>query len=148
MSAQRTSPIGLARYAREYFDSAKVLDEHFRQRKGNETVASMPAMFLMAHSIELALKSYLLWSGYSGQRLRSLGHNLEECWNQALEEGVGIHVALSDIDLGILRLIGKLHSSTELRYIETGFKTFPMFRPLELLTEKILNPICPLVGYK
>jgi hypothetical protein len=146
--AERTTPIGLARYAREYFDSAIAVDEHLGQRQGYEFVAPMPAMFLIAHSIELALKSYLLWSGCSLRRLRSLGHNLEECWKKALEQGVDKHVTLSDVDLEILKLIGELHSSTELRYIETGFKTFPMFGPLEDLAEKILHPICPLVGYK
>lgn len=144
----RTSAIGLARYAREYFDAAIAADDVIGNRKGYEIHAPPPVMFLVAHSIELALKAYLRHQGFSVNDLRRQGHCLSECWRLATERGVEDHVQLTREDLGILALISDLHASTQLRYIQTGFKEFPVFGPLEELAQKLLDAICPLVGYR
>jgi hypothetical protein len=144
----RTSAIGLARYAREYFDAAIAADDVIGKRKGYELVAPAPVMFLIAHATELALKAYLRWKGVDLEGLKKVGHNLEACWAVACKHGVIEHVSLSDEELGILRLISDLHSSTELRYIQTGYKEFPVFGPLQAMSTKVLNTICPLVGFK
>jgi hypothetical protein len=148
-NSNRTSPIGLARYAREYFDAAIAADDVLGMRPGYEIVAPPPVMFLVAHSIELALKSYLLHKGASIDELKNkLSHKLTACWNAAKEQDIENYLNLSSDELKTLKLIGDLHSSTELRYIQTGFKDFPVFGPLQQLASKILNTICPLVGYK
>jgi hypothetical protein len=144
----RTSEIGLARYAREYYDAAIAADNVIGHRKGYEIVAPAPVMFLIAHAIELALKAYLRWKGVDLGGLKKVRHNLEACWAAACEHGVTEHVSLTDEELGILRLISDLHSSTELRYIQTGYKQFPVFGPLQQMSAKVLNTICPLVGFK
>jgi len=145
---ERTTAIGLARYAREYFDAAIAADDVIGRRKGYEIVAPPPVLFLVAHSIELALKSYLKHSGMTLREIRGISHNLLDCWREAVEKGVEEYVTLNEEDLGVLGLISDLHVSTELRYIQTGFKKFPVFGPLQVVTEKILNGICPLVGYR
>jgi hypothetical protein len=144
----RTSAIGLARYARDYYDAALAADDVLGKRKGYEIVAPAPVMFLVAHSIELALKSFLRFRGFTIDDLKKLSHRLDECWRVAKENGIEEHVTLTEDDLGVLSLISDLHASTELRYIQTGFKTFPVFGPLQVLTDKLLNCICPLVGYR
>ena len=55
----RTTAVGMARYAREYFDAAKAADDVIGKRPGYERFAPAPVMFLVAHSIELVLKAYL-----------------------------------------------------------------------------------------
>ena len=145
---ERTTAIGLARYAREYYDAALAADDVIGHRAGYEVAAPPPVMFLVAHSIELALKAYLKHTGMSLDKIIKLGHNLVKCWNKAKERGVGELVELTEEDLGVLGLINDLHVSTELRYIQTGFKQFPVFGPLQVVTEKILDGICPTVGYK
>ena len=144
----RTSPIGLARYAREYFDSALAADDVVGKRKGYEIVAPAPVMFLVAHSVELALKSYLRYRGATLAEIKGLSHNLLDCWQEAVEKGIEEVVNLSEDDLHVLGLISDLHASTELRYIQTGFKHFPVFGPLETMARKILDAVCPLVGYR
>lgn len=144
----RTSAIGLARYAREYYDAAIAADNVIGHRKGYEIVAPTPVMFLIAHATELALKAYLRWKGVDLEGLKRVGHNLEACWAAAREHGVTEHITLSDEELGILGLISDLHSSTELRYIQTGYKQFPVFGPLQQMSDKVLNTVCPLVRYK
>ena len=50
MKEERTTAIGLARYAREYFDAALAADDVIGCRKGYEVGAPAPVMFLVAHS--------------------------------------------------------------------------------------------------
>ena len=144
----RISAIGLARYAREYYDAAIAADDVIGNRKGYEIVAPAPVMFLIAHAVELGLKAFLRWKGVDLEGLKKVGHNLEACWAATCEHGVTEYVSLSDEELGILRLIGDLNSSTELRYIQTGYKQFPVFGPLQEMSAKVLNTVCPLVGFK
>ncbi|TKB08403.1 hypothetical protein [Desulforhopalus sp. IMCC35007] len=143
-----TTPAGLARYAREYFEAAIAADDVIGMRPGYEFVAPPPVMFLVAHSIELAIKSYILFKGKSLNDITKLSHKLNDCWDAAKKENIEVHVKLSDDDIDVLNLINDLHVSTELRYIQTGYKNFPVFGPLQNLAKKLLDAICPLVGYK
>jgi hypothetical protein len=144
----RTSAIGLARYARDYFDAAIAADDVIGNRTGYEIHAPPPVMFLVAHSIELALKAYLRHQGFSVNDLKKQGHRLDECWRLAVENGVENHIQLTEDDVEVLGLISDLHASNQLRYIQTGFKQFPVFGPLQELAKKLLDTICPLVGYR
>jgi hypothetical protein len=143
-----TMPAGLARYARDYFEAAIAADDILGMRPGYEIVAPAPVMFLVAHSIELALKAYLLFKGQSLDDLKKLSHKLNDCWEAAKKEDIENHVKLEKDEIEVLNLIHDLHVSTELRYIKTGFKNFPVFGPLQQLTEKLLDAICLVVGYK
>lgn len=144
----RTTARGLARYAREYFDAAIAADDMLGARKGYELVAPHPVMFLIAHSVELILKAFLRFNGYSVDDIRKLNHSLMDCWQNSTQNGIEKHASLTEEEVEILGLLSDLHRSTELRYIQTGFKTFPVFGPLQVMTEKLLNAICPLVGYR
>lgn len=146
--SSRTTAIGLARYAREYLEAALAADEAIGHRPGYEAIAPPPVMFLVAHSMELALKAYLLYSGMPLKQVVALGHDLIVAWQYALDNNVTVHIELTEEDIDILKLINSLHISTELRYIKIGFKQFPIFGPLQHVAEKILNGVCPLVGYR
>lgn len=145
---ERTTAIGLARYACEYYQAAIAADDVLGKKPRYEIVAPTPVMFLVAHSIELILKAYLLNVGLTLGDLRKLSHGLEGCWNEAVERGIQKSVSLSETDISVLRLISRLHASTELRYIVTGYKEYPVFGPLQELTEKLLKAVCPAVGYR
>ena len=148
MAEDRTTAIGLARYARDYFDAALAADHDLGRRPGYEIVAPAPVMSLVAQSIELGLKAYLRFKGLSLDEIKTLGHRLTDCWQAAVVNDIENHVSLTAADLEVLEIISNLHASTQLRYIETGFKQFPVFGPLETLARKLLDTICPLVGYK
>jgi len=143
----RTTAIGLARYAREFFDAALAADDKIGRRPGYDIVAPPPVMFLVAHSIELTLKAYLRHLGLTVTDIVELKHDLNKAWRRASELGLRERMPLTKDELETLCLISKLHSSTELRYIRTGYKTLPVFGPLQELCAKFLDNICPLVGY-
>ena len=71
--------------AQGYCDSMEVLSE--RPNK-----ASVDAIGLLAsHSLELALKSFLLMRGWNEEQLKKVGHDLEKAWIKAAECGLSIN---------------------------------------------------------
>ena len=144
----RTSAIGLARYARDYYEAAEAADDVLGNKPGYEISAPPPVMYLVAHAIELVLKAYLRHRGQSVCDIKKLNHRLVRCREAAVDLGLNDHVTLTDEELETLRLISQLHASTQLRYIKTGRKEVPVFGPLQQLAEKLLEAICPVVGYR
>jgi hypothetical protein len=49
---------------------------------GDRFLPIVPFAQLVCHSIELGLKSYLLFTGADEQRLRSIGHDLQAAWEE------------------------------------------------------------------
>jgi len=56
------------------------------KKRGESTLYSIG--ILASHSLELALKSYLLHSGMSEKELMNIGHNINEAWNQCVQSGL------------------------------------------------------------
>jgi hypothetical protein len=77
---ERTTSIGLARYATEFFEAALAADDKLGKKEGYEIVAPIPVMFLVGQAIELALKAYLLAKGVELRKLRRYyGHFPGDC---------------------------------------------------------------------
>ena len=144
----RTSAVGLARYARDYYEAAEAADDVLGNKPGYEISAPAPGNALVAHAIELVLKAYLRHCGQSVRDIKQLSHGLVRCWEKAVDLGLNNHVTLTDQELEILRLICHLHASTQLRYIQIGCKEVPVYGPLQQLAEKLLDAICPVVSYR
>lgn len=47
-----------------------------------------------------------------------------------------------------LEVLNELYSTKQLNYIVTGSKQFPVFGPIEVFCRKLLDGVCPYVGYK
>ncbi len=145
---ERTNYIGMARYAVDFFKVALAAEDTLGTEKGCETLVSIPIMFLVGQSIELILKSYLLYKEVSLKELRTkYGHGLIICLDKAKELGVTDIVALTQDDINNIKIIDDLYSSKQLQYIVTGGKTFPDFSPLERVTRKLLISIGQEVGF-
>jgi len=61
-----TYHIGLWNYARSFFQAANIL------RGSEEKLSSAPTYYLYGHSVELTLKSFLVYRGYSEKDLKKL----------------------------------------------------------------------------
>mgnify|MGYP001619690979 CR=1 FL=1 len=148
---KRTTSIGLARYAREFFDCALAADDKVGHRPGFEIIArAIPVMYLVGHSIELCLKSYLIFRGVplSDLKTKKYGHDLVKCLKKAKELGLNTYVELDDGEHDALTVLNELYATKQLNYIVTGTKRFPVFGPIQTLSTKLLDAICPLVGYR
>ena len=145
----QTTPLGLARYAQDFYDAAVATDNVLGIRPGYEIIAPIPVMYLVGHSIELILKSYLISKGVTLQDLKSkaYGHNLIACLTQAEALGLTQLVTLTLSDRDVLRVLNQLYSTKQLNYIVTGEKDFPVFGPLQELCTKLQNAVHVEIGF-
>ncbi|QKS29953.1 MAG: hypothetical protein HT579_14135 [Candidatus Accumulibacter similis] len=144
-----TTPIGLARYAHDFFDSSRAVDDHFAKKDGFELVSPMPALYLIGHSIELAFKSYLLHRGVTLRELRSkrFGHDLHACQRKARELQLLSLVSFHSAEEAAVEILNDLYSTKQLNYIVTGMKTIPAYGLLESFSEKLIRAVSKEVGY-
>jgi hypothetical protein len=147
---KKTTSVGLLHYANEFFDCAIAADDEIGHRPGFELIAPIPVMYLIGHSIELCLKSYLMFRGVPLSDLKSnkYGHNLMKCLKKAEDLGLTEHIKLDDHERSALVVLNKLYSTKQLNYLVTGAKEFPVFGHLQMVNTKLLDAISPLVGYK
>ena len=144
----RTTPIGLVRYASEFMEAALAADDKMGAKKGYEIVAPVPVMFLVGQSIELALKSYLVDKGVTLRQLKTdYGHELHRSLRKAKELGLLNVVQLDAVDMNAIELLDHSYASKELQYIVTGVKTFPVFGPLERAALKLIHGVGASVGF-
>lgn len=144
----RTTALGLARYALEYLEAALVVDEHLGQRPKYVHVSPIPAYFLLTHALELTLKAFLRGKGLSVDEIssRALGHDLLALHTKALELGLPELYQLTEEDASALQLLADLNERHQLRYIETGAKTFPSWAIAEPLAVRLHQAVAPFVG--
>ena len=144
----RTTPIGMARYAVEFYKAALAADDKLGMEKGYEIIAPVPVMFLVGQSIELILKSFLIHKGVSLRHIRTkYGHGLHKSLRKAKELGLSSIVDLTEEEVGVIKILDELYSSKQLQYIVTGAKTFPILGPVQTATTKLLFSIGKEVGF-
>jgi hypothetical protein len=145
---ERTTAIGLARYAYEYIDAARLVDTHHGKKPGFEFVSPVPAYFLAAHGIELTLKAYLRHAGIGVRDLsRQYGHDLHACYRKAKELRLLDRFSEDERDARALEMLAELNRGHGLRYIRTGYKQFPSWAIVEPLAVRLHQAVAPIVGY-
>jgi HEPN domain-containing protein len=143
----RTTAVGLMRYAVEYMEAALAVVEK-RTKSGYEIIAPVPAMFLVGQAVELALKAYLLQMGVSLVDIRKkYGHQLHRSLRKAKELDLLSYVQIMPEEEYGLDLLNDLYASKRLQYIVTGAATFPMFIVLEKVALKLIYAIGRIVGF-
>lgn len=143
----RTTAIGLARYAYEYIEAA-MLVEHNDPTPTH--ISPIPAYFLALHGIELTLKSYLRHKGVTAKELRGqkYGHDLHACHKKAKELGLLSIFKEQANDADAMRMLVGLNQHQGLRYIKTGTKHFPLWSLVEPLAVRLHQAVATEVGYK
>lgn len=146
----RTTSTGLARYAYEYIQAARLVDKELGKHHIHDFVSPIPAYFLALHGIELTLKAYLRHHGFTLNELSSkkYGHNIHKCYRKAKELGLLSLFKESERDLSAIELLMSINQNMGLRYIQTGYKTYPSWSIIEPLAVRLHQAISPLLGYK
>jgi hypothetical protein len=140
----RTTAIGLARYAYDYLHAAMVVETN-DATPGH--ISPVPAYFLALHGIELTLKAYLRHKGVSVQDLeKKFRHDLHACHRKAKELGLNDVFKEQPADADAMRMLVALNDQHALRYIKTGMKHFPLWSIVEPLAVRLHQAIAPLVG--
>jgi hypothetical protein len=144
----RTTAIGLARYAKEYIEAAIVVDQGMGDRKEYATISPIPAYFLLTHGLELTFKAYLRYAGLTVEELGKIGHDLKALYARARELGLDDLYKLTAADTEAFELLVAVNVFHQLRYIETGFKRFPLWSAVEPLGVLLHQAVAPKVGYE
>jgi hypothetical protein len=134
----RTRPIGMLRYAIEFYAAALATDDAIGAMDGYEITAPTPVNYLIGHAIELGLKAYLLHRGRSLADIKFMGHRLCLAYNEARKDGLDAHFQPEAEDVSVLDALDTLYSDKQFEYIETGCKTFPVFGPLQHFARELL----------
>jgi hypothetical protein len=142
----RTTAIGLARYAYDYLHAAIVVETNDPTPRH---ISPVPAYFLALHGIELTLKAFLRHKGVSVKDLhKKFGHDVHACYRKAKE--LGLHEVFNElpVDGDAMRMLVRLNDQQGLRYIKTGMKHFPLWSIVEPLAIRLHQAVAPLVGFK
>ncbi len=75
--------------------------------------------YLVCHSIELSLKSYLFSSGFKKKDRRKLNHDLEKALGVAENNGLGNHLDIIPDDREIVIKANRLYQKKEFEYFES-----------------------------
>lgn len=122
--------------SREYFEAACVLNNT------PPTVVSYSGVvfYLLGHSAELALKSYLHSNGESISSLRDMGHNLKRLVKQSKKKG------LSDsLDLKLIEQLSNPYMKKRLEYRINSAETYPnkevLIESVKSLIKKVFDHV-------
>ena len=75
--------------------------------------------YLICHSIELSLKSFLFTAGLKRADRKKLSHDLEKALAAAESYGIGGHVSISMVDREQIVKVKSLYSGKEFEYFES-----------------------------
>lgn len=130
-----TTPRGLYNYACEFLEAFRVINEKDRKI----TYLFPVKYYLLCHSLELGLKSYLRSKGYSINKLKDLGHNLTEILEEAHKQK--FDSLNTKKEKQIINLLNLYYFSKQFEYITVGFKSVPEIMAVEKLVQKVLDEI-------
>lgn len=131
------SPIIFAKHAGQFLDAAK------REAASSAASISLPAYFLVARSIELALKSYLLLEGRQERELRKISHDLGVALDAAQASGLSALLPVAPESEQAVRWINDYYALKDLEYPTTGFKSYPPLHYLVSFAESLLAALQP-----
>lgn len=118
--------VGYIRDAEAYRRAALLV--HPREEPGSDPDMLPPALFLLSHAVELALKAFLLSKGVSDGRNEgelkhpAVRHDLVRLYDLALAHGF---VASGPHFDGVVDWLGPFHSGHAFRYRQTGAVELP-----------------------
>jgi hypothetical protein len=75
--------------------------------------------YLICHSIELSLKSFLFSAGFKKKDRKKLNHDLEKALDAAEDKGLGEHLEVTSNDRESLQKANKLYPKKEFEYFES-----------------------------
>lgn len=131
-----TTPHRLGRAAAEFYWAARLVALS-EDRNGQLVGVPAPVMYLVGHSMELALKAFLVDQGWSPKALKKqLGHDLRKCLDEAKKLGILNLLQISETEEREFELLDSLYSNKQLEYVFWEPRRLPNFARLEPLCER------------
>jgi len=136
------SPVGFVVYAENFLSAYRSFEP--------EVLFSPPKYYLVCHSLELALKSYLSMKGEPITKLKSnLKHDLHKILRKSKELGLDSVVALSEIEIHEIEKANEWYNRKGFEYfaiqnIVEKRNSLPDLEVLSAMTERIIGILKPL----
>ena len=130
------TPFGTLRFAENYRVAA---DRVIGDSNSLKRELLMPAYNLIAQSIELSLKAYLLATGISAKELSGnvYGHKLGALLDKSECVGLGVLVPIDELERQIISTLGVSYATHQFRYIRVGYKTLPFWSETARTAKKL-----------
>lgn len=138
----RVSALGMWGYANDFLRAAnKIIPNPGSQFHDDWAGDCFPVFFLVAHSIELGLKSYLLALGVQPETLMKppYGHNLTCLLEECRRRKIGRFVKFKPYHLEIIALMHSANRNMNLRYFRRGLKILPKYTLAHQTAEILVN---------
>jgi HEPN domain-containing protein len=133
---------GFWSHSKEFLSAAHAVKNPEVRSIGKEKFKLIfPACYLVGHSIELSLKSYLAAKGYKIGKLRSrkYGHNLEALFKEARKRKLGREVKLSKQQVKAIKLLNETYMVKKFEYLEYGQFKLPEYGFIYEVAECLLK---------
>lgn len=138
----RETPHGFLLHAREFLAAGELVLNH-------APGVSLPAYFLLARSIELSFKGFLLAGGMTPQTLRvkPFGHNLGALLDEAAQRRLEDYVPLEEVETAAVKLLSHEYSGTRLGYrVSHATYCLPNIEFTEQVARKLVFGLGPFCG--
>src|ERR1700712_5098976 len=136
--ADRATSMGLLTDAKEMLAAAKLLHD------SGVWKVQRPTYYLLGHSIEVALKSFLLATGTRPGTLKNkLGHNLAKTARRVIAARSNSVSPIVQEYLAAIDLLSPYYQAKELEYRVTGAKTYPGKEVLFAFLDAVIPKIEP-----
>lgn len=126
----RTNENGLLWYAQDYYNTYVVVSKEIPIK------LLTVKLYLLCHSIELAIKSWLRREGYSVKELVKFDHDLVALIHELIEK---FEVKFPKEVVATIALINYYYDTKQLEYFDRGSKTFPDLEYLRYCAELVLH---------
>jgi hypothetical protein len=144
MPKANSAPLGCIRLAKQFLDSAiKVQKPATSYGEDLAQPISLVAYYLVGHSVELSLKSFLLGRGMPITTLRSrkYGHNLTVLLAESRKRKLGLCSKLTAKDVVAIKILDECYSVKELEYSFNGARRLPNYPTIIALATKLQREI-------
>lgn len=133
-SEERRTGMGLWTDSKQMLEAARLL-------MTNGMSVKMPMYYLLGHSLEVGIKSFILSKGASQKCLRDMGHDLVGGVEWSIPCGLETYFSFTEKQLGMVVLLNKYYRSKELEYRVTGIKQLPDEVEFANMVECLLDSI-------
>ena len=140
---ERLTPHIFWRHGDSFLNAAKkVLDPHADSEKSFKPLDdnTIVAYYLVGHSIELSLKSYLYAKNYNKNKLRNkFGHDLSKLLKECKKRKIGREVKIKKKEAAGIDLLSATYKSKKFEYLEYCSYSFPEYKFIYQVAKKLSN---------
>ncbi|WP_269538767.1 hypothetical protein [Cerasicoccus fimbriatus] len=134
---ERVKPFGLWRYGKEFLDAGEEIKDPRKPENPLDHYAPTPAFYLVSHSIELFLKSYLRGKKKNLKELRNVGHNLVEALTLCEELGLNELIEVNEETKAEIELLNQTYASKDFEYFKQGYYELPYYERVCFFAENL-----------